>query len=133
MQIIFREFMSFTMNWSDEASQIFMMWMVFIGAIWCTKNGQHVTAGYRMHQNLNEKQTYLIDGILDLLIAICTAAVSYHTAIYAFSLLGADSTSLPWLKIGYIHLVQPFALLVLSAFYLKNSFKKLAGIFLNNR
>jgi TRAP-type C4-dicarboxylate transport system permease small subunit len=130
LQIVLRQFFSFTMNWSDEVAQICMMWFIFLGAIWCTKNNQQLNTGFKLHQKLNTKQVLLIDASLELLIAFCLAVVTYHTAVYAFSVMGAQSTSLPWLKIGYIHLVQPFAMLILCYLYLKSLFKNVWRIFM---
>jgi C4-dicarboxylate transporter DctQ subunit len=133
LQIVLREFFDFTFNWSDEVSQFFMTWLALFGSIWVTKNGQHLSVGIKLHQNLNETQIRLIDGILALMIAGATAVVSYQSAIFSLTVIGVQSMSLSWLKMGYIFIVLPFVMLFLCYYHLKCFFKNLAFILKLNK
>jgi TRAP-type C4-dicarboxylate transport system permease small subunit len=129
LQVILRNFFGYSMPWSDEVAQICMTWMVLIGSIWATKNNQHLKTGIKLHQKLNERYIRLIDGILDLVIAIVTALVAYRSA--RFSLLSMDFSivSFSWLKLGYIFILLPLAMLAICYYYLKDFFKNLTRIF----
>jgi TRAP-type C4-dicarboxylate transport system permease small subunit len=129
LQIILRQFFCFSLNWSDEISQFCMTWLVLIGAIGVTKNGQHLNAGLKLHQKLNERQICLIDGILALVIVSVTVVVTYQSAIFSFMAMRLESLSLSWVKMGYIFIALPFATLGMGYYCLKDFFKNFARIF----
>ena len=132
LQIILRNLFSSGMRWSDEISQFCMTWMVLFGSIWASKNNLHLNTGLKLHKKLNEKQVRLIDSLLDLLLVVVGAVVAYQTAMFAFVALGIDSLSLPWLKMGYVAIAMPIAMLGLCYYSLKSLFKNLEGIFKND-
>ena len=132
LQIVLRQFFNYTFNWSDEVSQFFMSWNALFGIIWVTKNGQHLNTGIKLHKKLKERQIALIDAILALFIAAIAAIVAYQTLIASFSAMGTESLSLGWLKMGYVYLALPLAMLSVCYYYLKSFFQKLALIFKND-
>jgi TRAP-type C4-dicarboxylate transport system permease small subunit len=70
LQIILREFFNFSLNWSDEVTQLCMTWMVLFGSIWATKNNHHLNIGFKLHQKLNNRQILLIDSFLEFLMLL---------------------------------------------------------------
>jgi TRAP-type C4-dicarboxylate transport system permease small subunit len=132
LQIVLREFFNSGIAWSDDVSQFCMTWLALFGSIWLTKNGQHLNTGIKLHQKLNERQICLIDGILALVIAITAAVVAYQSAIFSFSAMVIKSTSVSWLKMGYVFIALPLAMLATCYYYLKSFFKNLASIFKKN-
>jgi TRAP-type C4-dicarboxylate transport system permease small subunit len=129
LQIILRQFFSFSLNWSDEVSQFCMSWLTLFGSIWVTKNNQHINTGLKLHRKLTKRQICLIDGVLALLIAIIAAVVAYQTALFSFMSMGISSLSLNWLKMGYIFIVLPLAMLAVFYYCLKSFFKNFACVF----
>jgi C4-dicarboxylate transporter DctQ subunit len=129
LQIIFREFFDFSMSWSDEVSQFCMTWMVLLGLIWVTKNDRHLNTGLKLHKKLNERQIHLIDSILTLIIAGVTAIIAYHSAIFAYRQMDMESLSLSWVKLGYIFIALPIAMLALCYYYFKDFFKNIVHFF----
>jgi TRAP-type C4-dicarboxylate transport system permease small subunit len=129
MQIILREFLNFSLNWSDEISQFSMSWLALFGSIWVTQNNRHLNTGLKLHQNLNKRQVYLIDGILALLIATISGVVAYQTIIFSFSAVGVDSLSIPGFKMGYVFIALPIFMLTVCYYYLKSFFENMACIF----
>jgi TRAP-type C4-dicarboxylate transport system permease small subunit len=129
LQIVLRNLFSSGMSWSDEISQFCMTWMVLFGSIWASKNNLHLNTGLKLHQKLNEKQACLIDGLLDLVLVAVGAVVAYQTVMFAFTALGIESLSLSWVKMGYVFIAMPLAMLGLCYYSLKSFFKNLAGIF----
>jgi TRAP-type C4-dicarboxylate transport system permease small subunit len=129
LQIVLRQFFDFPLYWSDEVSQFCMSWFVLFGSIWATKNNLHLNTGLKLHQKLNKKQICLIDGILELAIAIVTAVIAYQGAIFAFSAMKIESLSLPWLKTGYVFTALPLVMLVLCYYYMKSFIKKVLRMF----
>jgi TRAP-type C4-dicarboxylate transport system permease small subunit len=103
--------------------------MVLFGSIWATKNNQHLNTGFKLHRKLNERQICLIDSILALIIAICAAVVAYRSAIFSFMSMDFAIVSLSWLKMGYIFISLPLAMLGICYYYLKSFFKNLGIIF----
>jgi C4-dicarboxylate transporter DctQ subunit len=132
LQVVLRNCFSFSMNWSDEIAQFCMTWMVLLGSIWASKNSLHLNTGLKLHQKLNKRLVRLIDSILDLALIIVGAVVAYQTAMFAFVALGIESLSLPWVKMGYIFIAMPIAMVGLCYYSLKGFFKNLAGIFKKN-
>jgi TRAP-type C4-dicarboxylate transport system permease small subunit len=128
-QIIFRQFFKISFNWSDEVSQFCVSWMTLLGSIWVSKHEKHINTGFKLHKKLNERQIHLIDGILELIIAGIAAVVAYQSAIFALSAMDTESLSLSWLKMGYIFIALPIAMLAVCYYYLKSFFKNLARIF----
>ena len=128
LQIVFREVFDFSMNWSDEIEQFSMTWLTLFGSILITKNDQHINTGIKLHQKLNERQICLIDGILALVIAGSAAVIVYQSAIFSFTAMGIASLSLSWLKMGYVFIALPLAMLAVFYYYLKSFFKNLAFI-----
>jgi TRAP-type C4-dicarboxylate transport system permease small subunit len=122
-QIVLRNFFDSGLAWYDEVAQFFMTWMVLVSAIWLTKNNQHLNTGLKLHRKLNQSLIYLIDGILDLLVAGIVTVVAYQTAIYAFVTMSIKSMTLSWLKMGCVFIILPIAMLGVFYYYLKNFFK----------
>jgi TRAP-type C4-dicarboxylate transport system permease small subunit len=129
LQILLRNLFSSGMNWSDEISQFCMTWMVLFGSIWASKNNLHLNTGLKLHKKFNEKQVGLIDGLLDLILVAVGAVVAYHTTMFAFVALGIESLSLPWMKMGYVFIAMPLAMLGLCYYSLISFVKNLAVIF----
>jgi TRAP-type C4-dicarboxylate transport system permease small subunit len=128
-QIVLRNFFASGLPWYDEVAQICMTWLVLFGAIWATKNNQHLNTGLKLHQKLKERHIRLIDGFLELVVAIITGVVAYR--IGRFSLMSMDFSivALPWLKLGYIFIVMPVAMLAICYYYLKNCCQNLIAAF----
>jgi TRAP-type C4-dicarboxylate transport system permease small subunit len=129
LQIVFRQFFNFTLNWSDEVAQICMTWLALFGSVWAIQNNQHLSAGIKLHQKFTKKQIYLIDGILALVICGTLAVVVYQNIMFVFSALNTESLSLPWLKMGYIFLALPLTMFALCCYYLKSFFRNITRIF----
>jgi C4-dicarboxylate transporter DctQ subunit len=132
LQVVLRNCFDLSMNWSDEISQFCLTWLILLGTIWATKNGQHLNTGIKLQRKLNERQIQMIDGILALVIIIFAAVVAYQSVIFAFSVMGVASMSLPWLKMGCVFIVVPIAMLSVCYYYGKSFFKNLASIFKKN-
>ena len=129
LQIILRQFFKVGLIWSGDVSQFCQSWLVLFGSIWVTKHDQHMNIGIKLHQKLNKRLICLIDGVLALVIVIITAVVAYQSAIFSFSSMYLDTPSLPWLKMGYVFIVLPFAMLAFCYYYLKSFLKNLICIF----
>jgi TRAP-type C4-dicarboxylate transport system permease small subunit len=128
LQIVLRQFFNFSLNWSDEISQFCLTWLVLFGSVWATKHSQHLNAGIKLHRKLHERQIHLIDGVLSLVIAFIAAMVAYQGAIFATQQWALEAVSLGWVKLGYVFVALPFAMLVMSYYYFKKFLKSLAFI-----
>jgi C4-dicarboxylate transporter DctQ subunit len=128
LQIVLREFLNFSLNWSDEVSQFCMTWLTMFGSIWITKNNQHINTGLKLHRKLNERKIRLIDGILALMVAISAALIAYLSTIFSIVAMNIESLSLTWLKMGYVFIALPFAMLAVFYYYLKSFIKNLAFV-----
>jgi TRAP-type C4-dicarboxylate transport system permease small subunit len=127
-QIILRNFFASGLSWYDDVAQFSMSWMVLFSIIWLTKNNQHLNTGLKLHQKLNKRAICLIDGILALVITIIAAVVAYQTAIFTFLSMSVDSMAIPWLKMGYVFVMLPIAMLSMCYYCLKSFFKNMAQI-----
>lgn len=123
LQIFLRQFFNFSFNWTDEVSQFCMMWLALFGSIWLTKKDQHLNTGLKLHQKLNERQICLVDSILALVIAFIAGVAAYQTAIFSLTTMDNGSLSLNWLKMGYIFMALPLAMLAACYYYLKRFYK----------
>jgi TRAP-type C4-dicarboxylate transport system permease small subunit len=128
-QIVLRNCFDSGLPWYDDIAQFSMSWMVLFSTIWLTKNNQHLNTGLKLHQKLNKRSIYLIDGILALVVASIAAVIAYQSAIFAFSSMNIESLALPWLKMGYVFVMLPIAMLGVFYYYLKDFFKNLASLF----
>jgi TRAP-type C4-dicarboxylate transport system permease small subunit len=132
MQIVLRDFLDSGLAWYDDVAQYSMSWLALFSTIWLTKNNQHLNTGLKVHQKLSKKSICLIDGILDLGIAIIAVVVVYQSATFVFASMNVESLALPWLKMGYIFAMLPIAMLGVFYYYLKGFFKKLTSLFKKN-
>lgn len=128
-QIILRNFFATGLSWYDDVAQFSMSWMVLFSSIWLTKHHQHLNTGMKLHQKLNKKMVCLIDSLLELGTAIIAGVVAYQTAIFALAAMDIDSMALPWLKMGYIFVVLPIAMMGMMYYCLKSFFKNFTLIF----
>jgi TRAP-type C4-dicarboxylate transport system permease small subunit len=128
LQVVLRNCFSSAMNWSDEVSQFCMSWLVLFGSIWATKNCQHLNTGLKLHQKMNKKKIHLIDAILDLFLIVVGVVVAYQTGLFTLTVLHVESLSLTWLKMGYIFIAMPLAMLGLCYYSLKGFLENLKGI-----
>jgi TRAP-type C4-dicarboxylate transport system permease small subunit len=131
LQNVFRECFNSGMNWSDEVSQFCLSWLALFGSIWVTKNNQHLVTGLKLQRKLNRWQICLIDGLMELVIAGSALVVAYRSAIFAFTAMGADSLSLPWLKMGYVYIALPLFMLAVAYYCFKSFLKNWASIVKN--
>jgi TRAP-type C4-dicarboxylate transport system permease small subunit len=129
LQIVLRNIFNSGLPWYDDVAQFFMSWLVLFSSIWLTKNNQHLNTGLKLHQKLNKRQTCLIDGILELMIAITAAVVAYQSAVFAFLAMDIGAVALPWLKMGCVYIVLPLAMLGVFYYSTKSFFKNLVLIF----
>jgi TRAP-type C4-dicarboxylate transport system permease small subunit len=129
LQIVLRNCFDLGLAWYDNVSQYSMSWMVLFSTIWLTKNNQHLNTGLKLHQKLKKRLVCLIDGILALLVASIAAVVTYQSTIFAFSSMSIESLALPWLKMGYVFIMLPIAMLSVFYYYLRSFFKNLASLF----
>jgi C4-dicarboxylate transporter DctQ subunit len=129
IQIILRELFSFSLNWSDEATQFSMVWMVLFGSVYLTKHDQHISTGFKLHQKLNKRLICLIDSVLALITVISAAVVAYQSTLFVLTTINCESNSLPWLKMGYVYIALPLFMMTLSYYYLKSFLKNLTIIF----
>jgi C4-dicarboxylate transporter DctQ subunit len=132
LQIILRQFFNYTFNWSDEVAQFCMTWLALFGSIWATKNSQHLTTGFKVHRKLNKKQVCLIDSLVDLVIIYFIAVVVYQNTIFVLTAMDIDSLSLPGLKMGYVFVALPLAMLGFCYYYLKSFYRNFVCIFKKN-
>jgi TRAP-type C4-dicarboxylate transport system permease small subunit len=128
-QVVLRNCFNGGMNWSDEVSQFCMTWMVLFGSIWASKNNQHLKTGLKLHKKFNKKLVHIIDGILDLLLVIVGVVTAYQTITFTIERFNTTALSLTWIKMGYVFMAVPFAMLGLAYYSLKGFLKNLAGIF----
>jgi TRAP-type C4-dicarboxylate transport system permease small subunit len=129
LQIILRNIFNTGLRWYDDVSQFFMSWLVLLSAIWLTKNNQHLNTGLKLHQKLNKRTICLIDGILELGIAIIALVVAYQGTIFTFAAMDIQAVSLPWLKMGYVYVMLPIAMLGVFYYSIKSFFRNLTLIF----
>jgi TRAP-type C4-dicarboxylate transport system permease small subunit len=132
-QIVLRNFFATGLSWYDDVAQFSMSWMVLFSSVWLTKHHQHLNTGMKLHQKLNKKTVCLIDSLLELGTAIITGVVAYQTAIFALAAMDIDSMALPWLKMGYIFVVLPIAMVGMMYYCLKSFFKNFTLIFKKNK
>jgi TRAP-type C4-dicarboxylate transport system permease small subunit len=128
IQIVLRDCFNVGLPWYDDVSQYFMMWIVLFSTIWLTKNNQHLNTGLKLQQKFNKSLVFLIESILSLMIAGIAGVVSYQSAIFAWESLSIDSIALPWLKMGYVFVMLPVAMLSVTYYYLKNFFRDLISL-----
>jgi TRAP-type C4-dicarboxylate transport system permease small subunit len=128
-QIVLRNFFASGLPWYDEVAQICMTWMVLFGVIWATKNNQHLNTGLKLHQKLKDRQIRLIDGILELVVAIISGVVAYRIARFSMMVMDFSIVALTWLKLGYIFIVMPLAMLAICYYYLKSCCRNMAAVF----
>jgi TRAP-type C4-dicarboxylate transport system permease small subunit len=128
-QVVLRNCFSGGMNWSDEVSQFFMTWLVLFGSIWASKNNQHLKTGFKLHEKLNKRLIHIIDSILDLLLIIVGVVTAYQTTIFTLERFNTTALSLLWMKMGYVFIMMPLAMLGLAYYSLKDFLKNLASIF----
>jgi TRAP-type C4-dicarboxylate transport system permease small subunit len=129
VQIVGREFFDYSFNWSDEVAQFSMTWLALFGSIWCAKNNHHLNTGMRIHEKLGGKLVYLIDAILSLLIIVISLVIAYQCAIFSSQQMVMESMSLPWVKMGYIYIVFPIAMVASGYYYFKAFVEKLVFLF----
>jgi TRAP-type C4-dicarboxylate transport system permease small subunit len=129
LQVFLREFFNCGLLWIDEVSRFCMVWMGLFGSIWVTNSNKHLNVGLKLHKKLDKRLVYLIDGIFALFIVIIAAVVAYQTAIFTSTSMSMASTSLNWLKMGYVFIAVPVAMLALAYYYLKSFFKNLRSLF----
>jgi TRAP-type C4-dicarboxylate transport system permease small subunit len=129
LQIILRQFFNYSLTWIDELTQICLSWNVLFGFIWLTKHNQNLNTNIYIHHKLNKQLICLIDGILDFFIIVVTAVVAYRIARFSIVAMGFSTVALSWLKLGYVFVVMPFAMMAVCYYYLKSFFKNILSIF----
>jgi TRAP-type C4-dicarboxylate transport system permease small subunit len=129
MQIVLREFFNSGLVWYDDVAQFSLSWMILFSTIWVTKHNQHLMTGLKIHQKLNKRLVYIIDSFMALVIAIVAAIVTYQSAMFAIVSMNVNCLSILWLKMGYIFVMFPIAMLSIVYYYLKSFFKNLMFIF----
>jgi TRAP-type C4-dicarboxylate transport system permease small subunit len=130
-QVVLRNCFNTGMNWSDEVSQFCMTWLVLLGSIWASKNNQHLKTGLKLHKKCNKRLVHIIDSILDLFLVVVGAVTAYQTTMFTLERFNTTALSLTWMKMGYVFIAMPLAMLGLAYYSLKDFLKNLACLFKN--
>lgn len=122
VQVISRYIFDTGFSWTEESTRYAMIWMVFIGAVVCTKKGNHVVV-----DALEELKPSLIP-ILKVIQYIIT--LIYCGVVCTFStqnLANAAMQTSPNIKIpmNYIYIVFPISVILIALYTLRH----LIGIF----
>jgi TRAP-type C4-dicarboxylate transport system permease small subunit len=132
MQIVLRNIFDSGLPWYDDVAQYSMTWLVLFSTIWLTKHNQHLNTGMKVHQKLSKKLICLIDGIINLGIAIIAAVVAYQSTFFVFASMNVESLAIPWLKMGYVFAMLPIAMLGVLYYYVKKCLQNLSDLFKKN-
>jgi TRAP-type C4-dicarboxylate transport system permease small subunit len=128
-QIVLRNFFDSGLPWYDDVSQFSMSWLALFGSMWATQNHQHLDTGLKLHRKFNKKLYCLTEGLLALLIVGSAVLLAYQSTVFCLTSMSVSSIALPWLKMGYVFIALPLAMLFLCYYYLRSFFKNLVCIF----
>jgi TRAP-type C4-dicarboxylate transport system permease small subunit len=128
-QIVLRNFFDSGLPWYDDVSQFSMSWLALFGSMWATQNHQHLDTGLKLHRKFNKKLYCLTEGLLALLIVGSAVLLAYQSTVFCLTSMSVSSIALPWLKMGYVFIALPLAMLFLCYYYLRSFFKNLVRIF----
>jgi TRAP-type C4-dicarboxylate transport system permease small subunit len=119
-QVLLRFFFKGYLAWGEEISRYVMIWMTYIGAIWLSKNGKHLSVGIKLQKNFNRKVIAFIDILINLCLMVVALVITYYGTLFVQSTLNYAATSISWLRMGYIFMPMPIAMAFIAYYSVKN-------------
>lgn len=119
-QVLLRFLFKGYLAWGEEISRYVMVWMTYIGAIWLSKNGKHLSVGINLQKNLGRETVIIIDILINLCLMTVSLVVTYYGVLFVQSTLNYAATSISWLRMGYIFMLMPVAMAIITYYALKN-------------
>lgn len=117
VQVIARYIFSSGFPWTEESTRYAMIWMVFIGAVCCTKQGMHVAvdAIEEMFPNLR-----MIIKTIQYVITVVYCGLVCNFSI--LNLANAAMQTSPSIKIpmNYLHLIFPVSMVLIILYTLRH-------------
>lgn len=114
-QIIFRYVLKQSLSWSEELATFIFTWLTFIGASVATKERAHINVEMIINSIKSRTIKKIIAIFANLMSILFLGIVSYYGFIMANTLiqLGKTSSSMPFLKIGFIYFAIPIGSLIM--------------------
>lgn len=117
VQVIARYIFSSGFPWTEESTRYAMIWMVFIGAVCCTKQGMHVAVDAL--EEMAPKFRIVLKTIQYILTVVYCGLVCYFSVL---NLSNAAKQTSPSIKIpmNYLHLVFPVSMTLIIIYTLRH-------------
>lgn len=114
-QVIFRYVLKQSLSWSEELATFIFTWLTFIGASVATKERAHINVEMIIHSIKSRKIKKTIAIFANVMSIIFLGTVSYYGFLMANTLiqLGKSSSSMPFLKIGFVYFAIPIGSLIM--------------------
>ncbi len=117
VQVIARYIFSSGFAWTEESTRYAMIWMVFIGAVCCTKQGIHVAVDAL--EEVFPKSKLILKTVQYVITVIYCGLVCYFSVL---NLSNAAKQTSPSMKIpmNYLHLVFPISMTLIILYTLRH-------------
>jgi TRAP-type C4-dicarboxylate transport system permease small subunit len=111
LQVIYRYILKQPLSWSEELSRYLFSGVTLFGAVLLYRSNGHINMSLLKDLIKIKPVQVAIDFIAGLLTLVFLVIVIRYGFPMSFQILklGVSSPSMPWLKMGYVFLLLPFA------------------------
>ena len=120
-QIFLRNFFDTGIFWADSALRVLVLWIGMIGAMYASRNKQHIRIDIFSHY-LPDNITKNIDRITDLLTAIVCGVVAFYSIKFIQYEYADGLIAFANVPVWLCETIIPFAFIVMALRYLIFSF-----------
>ena len=125
IQIILRQFFSYTISWGEELARFAFIWFVFLGASYAAQLGAHNRVLFQFSKFSKRTQTYF-EAFADLLWLIFNCVMIYKSIYLITDMMEFTyhSPTLGW-SMAYVYMIFPLSFGFMSIRILQVNYKKL--------
>jgi len=125
IQIILREFFSYTISWGEELARFSFIWFVFLGASYAAQLGAHNRVLFQFKKFSKKTQNYF-EAFADLLWLIFNFVMIYKSIFLIKDMMEFTyySPTLGW-SMAYVYMIFPLAFGFMSIRIIQVNYLKL--------
>ncbi|MEL0624039.1 TRAP transporter small permease [Marinomonas arenicola] len=104
--VFMRFFAGVTPHWAEELPQFLLIWVAMTGAVWCSKNNSHLSAGILALWLKNQQITRLLHRLVDVLIIVAMIVLTKSGWDLTLLTINQHTPAMQW-PVGLLYLSVP--------------------------
>ena len=119
IQVLSRYIFSSSFTWFVEFSRYLLVWLTLMGACIVTARNEHISIG-SIFDKIMPKQKNLFRMAVNIGICTFLSIILIQGIFLSWELRDYGTSSMPWLKMGYVFSVVPISCVIMLILYINS-------------